>query len=171
VEIDKAILQTKKAVGHFVGYILMMWGVIWAIGFTATQFSPHVAGWYWAALNTIGTIGTWLIISQSKSKFNRQVGGRLFLALVILSCYAILWGFMLHPSGHAGMAFYLTVGTCAYVMMGLWLSRVLLWLGLIVTGLTLAGLYLLPDWFALWMGITGGGALILSGLSICKSWK
>ncbi|MGD1089000.1 MAG: hypothetical protein ABR955_09805 [Verrucomicrobiota bacterium] len=170
-EIDKAISQTQKAAGHFTGYILMIWGVIWAIGFSATQFFPHSSGWFSFTLDTIGFIGTWVCIRKSKSRFGRPGGGRIGLAWVILFGYMILWGVLLQPGGRASMAFYSTVCMCAYVMMGLWLSRFLLWLGLIVTVLTVAGFYLLPVWFPLWMAITGGGALFLSGLSICKSWK
>lgn len=149
----------------------MIWGVIWAIGFSATQFCPHLAGWFWVALDTIGFAGTWICIRQSNTKFSRQGDVRVGLAWGILFCYMILWGFLLQPNGRTSIAFFSTVCMCAYVMMGLWLSRFLLWLGLIVTVLAVAGFYLLPAWFALWMGITGGGALFLSGLSICKSWK
>jgi hypothetical protein len=170
-EIEKAISQTRKAMGHFTGYILMIWGVVWTINFSAIQFFPHLSNWLWIALDAGGFIGTWICIRKSKSKFPCSGGGRIGLAWMILFGYMILWGFLLHPNGRESMAFYSTVCMFAYVMMGLWLSRFLLWLGLIVTALTVAGLYLLPDWFALWMAITGGGALFLAGLSICKSWK
>jgi hypothetical protein len=170
-EIDKAISQTQKAAGHFTGYILMLWGVIWAVGFSVTQFRPHMSGCFTATLDAIGFFGTWLCVRASKFKFGRPNSGRVGLAWGILFGYMILWGFLLQPSGRAGMAFYSTVAMCAYVMMGLWLSRFLLWLGLIVTVLTITGFYLLPTWFALWMALTGGGALFLGGLSIAKSWK
>lgn len=170
-EIDSTISQTQKAVGHFTGYILMIWGVVWAASFSATQFSPHISGWFTLALDAIGFIGTWICIRKSKAKFGRPGGGRIGLAWLILFGYMILWGFLLQPTGRASMAFYSTVCMCAYVMMGLWLSRFLLWLGLIVTVLIVVGFYLLPTWFALWLAVTGGGALFLAGLSICKSWK
>jgi hypothetical protein len=44
-------------------------------------------------------------------------------------------------------------------------------MGLIVTALTIAGFFLLPAWFYLWMAIASGGSLILSGLFIRKFWR
>jgi hypothetical protein len=93
------------------------------------------------------------------------------LAWLVVFGYMILWGILLHPDKASGMAFFCTVPMCGYVICGLWLSRFWIWLGLIVTGLTIAGLSFMPAWFALWMAVTGGGSLILSGLFIRKFWR
>lgn len=170
-EIDMAISQTKTAVGRSGGYITMMWGVIWFIFLSVTQFRPDLAGWVLLALYTIGIAGTRIITMQSKSKISIPGAGRIWLAWGILFGYLLLWGQLLHPSGNAGLAFAATLAMCGWVIMGLWLSRVMLWVGLIVTVLTVAGFYLLPAWFALWLGITAGGGIFLAGLSFCKSCK
>ena len=169
-EIDKAISQTQKAVGQFFGYYLMMWGVIWAIGLLVTQFRPDLPGWSWA-LWPVGFAGTWILAKQSNSKFSLPGGGRIWLAWGIFDGYMLLWLILLHPSGNAGSAFLLTAVMGCFVIMGLWVSRVFLLGGLILTVLTVAGFYLLPAWFPLCQAITGGGGLFLAGLSIIKSWK
>jgi hypothetical protein len=58
-----------------------------------------------------------------------------------------------------------------FVMFGLWVGRFFVWLGLLVTALILIGYRYSGDYFNLWMAITGGGALIVSGVFIRKFWK
>ena len=170
-EIENAITITRKAMGHFSGYILMIWGVIWALGFTATQFIPEQALKPWLLLDVAGFIGTFLCIKKAKLSRGRTGGARIGLAWLILFAYVILWCFLLQPQGRQIIAFMCTVFMCAYVMMGLWLGRFLLWTGLIVTASTMIGYYFLPAWFSLWMAVTGGGALFISGLLVAKNWK
>ncbi|MGH7951968.1 MAG: hypothetical protein ACREFE_08620 [Limisphaerales bacterium] len=171
-QIESAISQTRKAMGGHTGPILMLWGAIWTIGFSLMQFVPGGSFPYWLALDAAGFFGTWLCIKKARSNFRRPGFGRVALAWLILFGYMILWGFLLQPvHGRAEIAFFSTVCMCGYAMMGLWLDRFLLWLGVAVTALTVIGFYFAAAWFPLWMGITGGGALFFSGLYICKSWK
>ena len=171
-EIESAIARTRRAMGLHGGHILMIWGIVWAIGFATTQFCPRDAGWVWLALDIFGFGGTWICAVKSRARFHRPGPNRVGLAWLVLFGYFVLWNFLLQPvNEREGIAFSVTVFMCAYVIMGLWLSRVLLWLGLAVTALTLAGFYFLPAWFPLWTAITGGGALFFSGLYIHKSWK
>lgn len=58
----------------------------------------------------------------------------------------------------------------AYVVMGLWTDRFLMWLGLFVTATALAGYFLVNPYFCLWMAVTGGGALMVTGLYIRHRW-
>ena len=170
-EIENAITITRKAMGHFSGYILMIWGVIWALGFSATQFIPEQALRFWLPLDLAGFIGTFLCIRKAKLSRGRTGGSRIGLAWLILFAYVILWSFLLQPNSRQGVAFFCTVFMCAYVMMGLWLGRFLLWTGLIVTVTTMIGYYFLSNWFCLWMAITGGGALFISGSLVAKNWR
>jgi hypothetical protein len=54
--------------------------------------------------------------------------------------------------------------------MGLLLSFSSTWWALPITALALAGYFLLPGLFYLWMGILGGGAMIALGLYIRMRW-
>jgi hypothetical protein len=59
----------------------------------------------------------------------------------------------------------------AYVVTGLWLEHFMVWLGLVVTALTVIGLFLLPSYFYIWMAVVGGGTLAGTGLFIRNRWK
>ncbi|MGH7977133.1 MAG: hypothetical protein ACREDS_04770 [Limisphaerales bacterium] len=169
-EIESVIFQTRKKIAHSsASFSLILWGVIWVIGFLGVQFSPKVASWLWLALIFIGFIVTW--VRMKKSAFQRPGGHRILLGWLILVGYLLLWSFLLHLNGRESIAFSSTLFMCGYVIIGLWLGRFWILLGLIVTALTVAGFYLLPAWFALWMAVTGGGSLILSGLFIRKFWR
>ena len=54
--------------------------------------------------------------------------------------------------------------------MGLLLSFSATWWALPITALALAGYFLLPDFFYLWMGVLVGGGMIALGLYIRSRW-
>jgi hypothetical protein len=179
--------QTRKAIAYGASSsILLLWGAIWVIGYSCTQFYAEKAGFAWMALVSIGAIGSWVLGARQRSSFRSANGGRIGAFWFILFGYAALWLILLHPATlPQGVqwehyqpindrqigAFFATVPMFAYVVGGLWLGRFFVWLGAIVTLLTVAGFYLLPTWFSLWMAFTGGGSLILAGLYIRKSWR
>jgi hypothetical protein len=72
---------------------------------------------------------------------------------------------------HKLTAYFSIVPMFAFVLFGLWIGRFLVWIGLVVTALILLGYYFLPGYFYLWMAMTGGGTLLLSGIFIRKFWK
>jgi hypothetical protein len=72
---------------------------------------------------------------------------------------------------HKTTAYFSVVPMFAYVVIGLYVERFLLWLGLLMTGLILVGYFFVWHYFYLWIGAVGGGTLIISGLYIRKFWK
>ena len=172
-EIESVISQTRRTIAHGgTGAILIMWGIVWVLGYSATQFMPQRAGTIWLCLVVAGIVGSWIgaarIRPQGKSGSFHRVG----LAWMILFGYATVWILLLHPTNdNAVGAFWATVPMFAYVVGGMWLGRFFVWLGLIVTALAVGGYFLLHEWFGLWMAVTGGGALIVSGAYIRKFWK
>jgi len=187
-EIHDVIYQTRLAIGRSgSSSILILWGVIWVIGYSVGQFVPKWAGLIWAPLVLIGSIGSWIGGSRSRPAGARGgFGLRIGIAWLVLFAYASLWVCLLHPAHlPSGVewanyqpindrqigAFFATVPMFAYVVGGLWLGRFFVWLGAIVTALTIAGYCLLPGWFNLWMAFTGGGSLIVAGLFIRKYWR
>jgi len=165
--------------------MLVLWGVIWIAGFTAEQFVPH-AYRLWLALDVVGiTISLVLGFRSGKGPAQGPGPGRIGASWLILFGYAVLWCYLLVPSGvldGSGWAAYgpvlerktallwVTVCMLAYVIMGLWLDRFLLWLGVLVTVAALAGFFFVQPYFFLWVAITGGGSLVVSGLFIRKAW-
>jgi hypothetical protein len=165
--------------------MLILWGVIWLVGFATEQFMAH-AYRTWVVLDLLGIAGSMYLGMSGRSSAVKGPGdGRIGASWIILFSYAILWSFLLFPSemisaggwGSYGpvlerkMALlWVTVCMFAYVVMGVWLDRFLLWLGGLVTLLSLAGFYFEPQYFFLWVAVTGGGSLVISGLFIRKFW-
>jgi hypothetical protein len=192
-QIEDAISRTQNAIGQGAsGGILILWGIIWALGFSADQFAPRMAQTFWPFLIAGGMLAAWLCRPRSKSRARSLIGARIGLFWLVLFAYAVLWFFLLHSesrpgqpglhfealNGHEGEAveqqlgaFFATVPMFAYVAGGIWLGRFFVWLGAVVTALTIAGYCLMPDWFNLWMAITGGGSLVVAGLYIRRFWR
>ncbi len=55
-----------------------------------------------------------------------------------------------------------------YVVMGLWFSPPLLYIGLSITALALVGWQLIPAYLGAWLALVGGGGLIASGVYILR---
>jgi hypothetical protein len=192
-QIEDAITQTRNAIGQGAGGgILIVWGVIWALGYTADQFAPQAAPTLWPFLIVAGCLASWFWRPRPKSRVKSPNSARIGLFWLVLFAYAVLWFFLLHseirpgrPGFHleslqgaeAGAVqgqlgvFFATVPMFAYVVGGLWLGRFFVWLGAGVTALTVAGYCFMPDWFNLWMAVTGGGSLIAAGLYVRRYWR
>jgi hypothetical protein len=187
-EIDRIMRQVRRSIGAGpTAALLILWGVIWVIGFAAMQFAPRLGSWLWIALDVAGVIGSlvwgpWV----RKTPARKAHAGRIGLSWLVLFGYAALWSGVLAPWEwtsdqlwathglllvHKLAAFWALVCMFAYVLMGLWLDRFFLYLGLLVTVATLAGFWLTPAYFFAWMAIAGGGALIAAGGFIRRSWK
>jgi len=131
---------------------LMLWGVLWAVGYGATAVTLRHRMAIWIATLAIG-IGAGFLIGlraavQRDARVDapddptrrravarlRQVGA--FMPLVVAAGYAVL---------------------------GLWCGLRFVLVGAVLAVLTLGGFFLLPTQFALWMAAVGGGALVLGG--------
>ena len=191
-EIDRIINQTRKAIasGNLAPQ-LIIWGVVWILGYGGEQFFPESSWHLWLGLILAGAIGTIFVGPWSRRSPVKGPGygrnlGRIGLSWLVLFAYGALWVALLSPwemMHRAGWrayaplmdrkvaAFCATFCMFAYVIMGLWLSRFLLWLGVLVTVATLAGYHFLPAYFCLWMAVTGGGSLVVAGVFIRKYWR
>jgi hypothetical protein len=186
-EIDRIADRTRKAISAGCAAPLMiLWGVIWVVGFGLTQLRPEWMNhdtWGWIDLAGIGgsfLLGTWFRQSPIKSPNQGLIG----LSWLVLFGFAILWTVILapwDPGTGAGAdlpvvfrrlcAFWCTIAMFAYMIMGIWLDRFFLWMGIAITALTLTGFWFLPGYFYIWIGVTGGGALIGAGLFIRRYWR
>jgi hypothetical protein len=192
-QIEDALARTRNAIGQGAsGGILILWGVIWALGFSADQFAHNWAQNLWPFLIATGAAGSWIFGARSRPGIQSSIGARIGLFWLVLFAYAALWFLLLHSESRPGRpgfhfvalsgldsgpvqqqlgAFFATVPMFAYVVGGLWLGRFFIWLGAGVTVLTVAGYFFVPDWFNLWMAVTGGGSLIAAGLYIRRFWR
>jgi hypothetical protein len=187
-EIDRVRHRVRKTLAAgIMSSMLVLWGVLWIAGFTAEQFVPN-AYRVWLALDVIGIAISLALVVRSRRSPAQGTGpghGRIGASWLILFGYAVLWCYLLVPYGllnGSGWAAYgpvlerkmallwVTVCMLAYVLMGLWLDRFLLWLGAVVTLAALVGFLFVQPYFFLWVAVTGGGSLVVSGLFIRKVW-
>jgi hypothetical protein len=183
-EIDRVILLTRQTIARAGSApIVIMWGIIWMVGYTCTQFLPDQAGWFWTVLDIGGIMGSfafrkWSAHSPVKNPNSARIG----ISWLVLIGFGVIWLFLLRPwqgakvsdvpdLGHRISAYWATVPMFAYVIMGLWLDRFFIWLGAIVTIATVAGYIYIGNYFYLWMAVVGGGSLVVGGAFIKKFWK
>jgi hypothetical protein len=99
-------------------------------------------------------------------------GGRLYLLGLAFVVYILLWLWIAAPtSGEQASTLVVLFIMFSYIVVGLWMEPVLVWVGLILTGLTLIGYFVLTDYYNLWMAFLGGGGLAACGFYIRRSWK
>jgi hypothetical protein len=187
-EIDRVILLTRQAIVRSGSApIVILWGIIWLIGYAGAQFFPQGSRTLWMVLDVAGIAGSFHFGRLARKSPTRSPNrGRIGLSWLILYLFAAIWLALLGPWNLVGAhqlsnegpelnrkiaAFWATIPMFAYVLMGLWLDRFFIWLGALVTIATLVGYFYVTDCFFLWMAVFGGGALVASGLFIRKNWK
>ena len=174
--IQKMIKRTKRIISSSGAYqFLILWGVIWLVGFLSSQFiQSAVAGYIWAGLDTIGgvlsaVIGIRLGRSvRSKSEPSGIRIGSFWWILMALCGLAILVVWPIDWK-QVAMLIILFVMT-GWIAMGLLFSAGSIKLGLVIIALAFIGYYFLPDYFFLWMAILGGGGMIAFGIYIRYRW-
>jgi len=158
-------------------YFLILWGIVWFIGFLCSQFLPHrTAGFIWLGLDILGAFGSWwlgrfrgrLVRASDDAAAGRRIG--LFWLTLFAYCGLAVW--IAAPLTGRQLAMLIVL----FVMIG-WMAMSLLmsysaaWLALFVTALAFASYFLLPDYFYLCMALVGGGMMVGSGFYIRSKWR
>jgi len=172
--------HTRKVVASsYASGLLILWGLIWVVAFISVHFCPRRAGYIFNTQNAIGIVGTILICRKWPHKVatttpaSQNIFWRLIVLWLLLYAFAWLWLLLLTPFKSIQVsAFFCTVPMFGSVVLGLWFgSYFMVWLGLIVTGLTFLGYYAFPGYFYLWMSPMGGGLLLGTGIYIRFRWR
>jgi len=177
---DVKVQTQRAAISTYASPMMILWGTLWIIAFTATHLYIEHGQHIFTAMNVVGIAVSAIIFYQlfhSKPPFredpSERIGWRIAALWILLYVYVIIWLFLLAPfSGRQCNAFIGTAGMFACVVMGLWFrSTLMIVLGLAMTGVTLVGFYLLTSYYCLWMAIMGGGGLFGTGLYIRLRWR
>jgi len=146
---------------------LIMWGIIWAIGYGATASMPQLS-WIWATLVAGGIIGSIILgVLQSRTYARgAEFGWRYFASFAIIGVFLAVFGSVLSPLDYNQIsAFFPLVIGLFYCFIGIWTKGWrMLPLGLALIALTTLGYFTMPQQFLYWMAAVGGGGLILGGL-------
>jgi hypothetical protein len=176
--IQSMVAKTRRAVASSGSYLfLVVWGVIWMIGFTCSQFlaNPWV-GKIWAVLNILGAvlsavIGIRLNRGVRSTAVSPLLGQRLglFWLLLWLFCAAVIAVIWPPEPKQLAMIIILFVMT-GWIAMSLLLSVISAWWGVAFAGLALTAYFLVPGYFYLIMAILGGGGMVALGFYIRSRW-
>ena len=148
------------------GPILMLWGVIWIIGYVAMGLEPPDRwGLVWAPLDLIGFVATLLMVCSRHPGADRVQRAWRTVGMVLAVgafCGAVLTIFQ-GRGVNTYLAFPGLITGMIYAMIGVWRMPRYVWIGAAMFAATLAGYFWFPMWLAFWMAGVGGCALILGG--------
>ena len=175
--IQSMMEKTRRAISSSGAYkFLILWGVIWMLGFLGSQFfPPEVAQKLWIGLDILGG----LLSAVIGMPMNRGVrssapttnGKRIAFFWVLLFVYCFIAISVAWPVDGKQLAMFIILFmTVGWIAMGLLLSFASVWWGLGLLALSMVGYFLLPDIFYLWMAILGGGGMIVLGFYVKNRW-
>jgi hypothetical protein len=168
-EIVRRVRQSR--IYNIASMIMIMWGVLVFVGYSASYLSPRTGGYVWIAIYVAGIAGSFVV-----SRFDHARHGVRTFDLRILAAFALFVAFGIFCSVGLGHFTPRQLGTfwaiyfmLVYTIAGLWAGFAFVAIGLGITALTLIGYFFLGDAFDLWMAFVDGGGLILGGLWMRRS--
>ena len=176
-DIQRMTQRTRKSLASSGAYIfLIITGIIWLVGFLSTQFlAGAVVPAIWIGMSLLGCGLSILLGKRSGSRVRSPGIGatarRAILFWLLLAGYCLAVIAIARPVDGKQLTMLIIVFIMLGQMaMGLILSFSTTWWALPITALALAGYFLLPGLFYLWMGLLVGGGMILLGLTIRLRW-
>ena len=155
---------------HTSGPILMAWGVIWALGYSAMGLlRPEQWGLVWLVLDAVGIAATILLARGAKSggKSGAKAGQGWKIAASVFAIMAFMTATyaIFRPTSVEPAIVYPGVMTgLVYAGVGIAYAPRYLWIGAAVFVASLVGYFFFLPYLAFWMAAVGGGGLILAGL-------
>jgi hypothetical protein len=175
--IQRMAQKTRQSVASSGAYIfLIITGTIWLVGFLSNQFlAGAVVAYIWIGVSLLGSLLSVLlgarmrrrVRSTSTASYARRIG----ITWLLLIFYCIATIAIARPAdGKQITMFIILFIMIGQLAMGLLFSFSATWWALPITALALAGYFLLPGIFYLWMAILVGGGMIALGLYIRIRW-
>ena len=164
-DIDRTERRSANAYGYRAGAPhLILWGVIWAIGYGINDFRPQWSA-AWIPLVIAGTIGSFWIGAHTRPE-NAKYDWRFTATLAaVIAFVSALFAIMPPHTDIQTAAFFPVLVSLFYMLMGIWTKGARIFvLGVAVGALTMVAYFKAPQQFSLWMAAVGGGGLILGGL-------
>ncbi len=173
-DIEMARVTMRRVIRDHRGhYHLWIWGVAWVVMPLTAHFGGDNAARFFPFICAAGGLLSFITGFTQARQIRRPANGRFMAVMATVWVFAALYPFVLRTpfDSRTLYAFLCLVAMQTYVIAGLWMDSYLLWLGIIVTVLVLAGVFLFPGIFWLWMAACGGGSLILSGFYVRHFWR
>jgi hypothetical protein len=175
--IHRMTQKTRHSVASSGAHIsLIVTGIVWLLGYMSTQFlTGAIVVYIWIALSILGTVLATVLGrrmgNRVRSPATAAYAKRIAVFWLLLVFYAIAALAIARPADGKQLTMliilFIMIGQLA---MGLLFSFSSTWWALPITALALAGYFLLPGFFYLWMAVLGGGGMIVLGLYIRSRW-
>ena len=169
--------KTRHSIASSGSYIfLIITGIIWLVGYLATQFlTGAIVAYIWTGMSVVGSAAAILLGTRMgkrvRSPSVNATAKRAALFWLLLIVYGIAAIAIARPTDGKQVTMFVILFTMVgQSAMGLLLSFSSTWWALPITALALAGYFLVPGFFYLWMGVLGGGGMIALGLYIRLRW-
>jgi hypothetical protein len=155
---------------------LIITGIVWLVGFTATQFlTGSIVPSIWIGVSILGSaLATILGIRAGRrvhSASTAVTGKRIAIFWILLILFAAATIAVARPADGKQLTLLIILFAMTGQMgMGLLLSFSATWWTVPVVALALVGYFIVPVWFYLWMALLGGGVMVILGLYIRRRW-
>jgi hypothetical protein len=147
---------------------VFVWGLIWLVCNLLSQFFPWGPK-SWIIGVPIGTL--WGMLHPLPRAPGARMDWR--LPLSVFTTFFVLWlmGIVAQPrlDARSGDTLISLVVALAYILTGIWSGVRIAVLGIAVLGAIGLGWFVFPAWLFLWLGIGGGGALILGSIWLARA--
>lgn len=166
-DIESAAGRSRLLKGyHVAGPIMMAWGVIWAVGYSAMGLLPPERwGLIWLVLDGVGVAASILLGRAPKGAARTGQGWRIAAGVLALLMFFIATFTLFRPaSTDAVIAYPGVVIGLVYAGIGIAYAPRYLWIGAAVFAASLVGYFFFQPWLTYWMAVVGGGGLIVAGL-------
>lgn len=151
---------------HVAGPILMVWGVIWILGYCAMGLlPPEQWGVAWLPLDGLGVVATILLSRRGKSGAKTGQGWKTAASVVAIMAFMTATYAVFQPTSVDPAIVYPGLMTgLVYAGIGIAYAPRYLWIGAAVFIASLLGFFFFHPWLAFWMAAVGGGGLFVAGL-------
>ncbi len=165
---------------HFAPH-MFIWGVIWLIANSLSDFFPDRSGQLWPVFTVLGVIVS--LYSRSRGRALPAGAERpltthgapipawrwMLGAAVLFGFFNATFAILPAHSGLQATAFISLFFMCAYMVFGALAGLRIFFVGLVAAAAILYGYFSLAQHQFLWLGVCAGGALIVGALWIRKA--
>ncbi len=170
--------RARRASDRTGGWFMVLWGVIWLVGFTGTHILVHLEhyppiNWLWAFLDTVGILGS-IYLGVRMGQRTRKISSTIWLLILLwwlaLAAFdaVLIWKLRLYTDWpNFALLMVLTIAL-GYIQFGLFTHWAISAIGLFIGVLAVALATWLPEYFSLGVALLGGGALIGGGIGFLR---
>ena len=154
---------------------LLLWGALWIVAGVIGAFSPNDAGIGWLIVDIIGFVGTGYLVASQARRYD-EGGGRVRMVrwlgtAAVLAAFVAMTLMVFAPvTGVEVQTLITMLVAAAYMVAGCWVGFRYAVVGAVLAALSVGVFHLAPAHLPLIVPLLGGGALILGGLWMRRSW-